>query len=84
MLAPVYRDPDGDVGDRDVEPRDLPPQPRHLLLPVLRLLPLHQSQLSFVTISQSEQSIVIVNQSELGFVTISQSYLSIHPPALLS
>ena len=46
MLAPVYRNPDGDVGHRDVEPRDLPPQPRHLLLPVLRLLPLHQSQLS--------------------------------------
>ena len=65
MLAPVYRDPDGDVGDRDVEPRDLPPQPRHLLLPVLRLLPLHQSQLSIVTVSQLELSIITISQSEL-------------------
>ena len=61
----VYRDPDGDVGDRDVEPRDLPPQPRHLLLPVLRLLPLHQSQLSIVTVSQLELSIITISQSEL-------------------
>ena len=85
MLAPVDGNPDGDVWHRDVEPRDLPPQPRHLLLPVLRLLPLHQSQLSIATISQSQLSIATINQSGLNIVTIIiQSEYSPAPPSWAS